>query len=147
MFGFDRYTYVSVSFYPGGKVYDYRTDDKTIKAGDLVIVPVAGEEKTATVTAVNKYKKTDVPFPLEKTKYVIRKATKADITEKLFQDMRVPIDISAQSVGTKDGYKVIVLNQEQRNELRKQLAGKTNMKIIETYPVSMAGQVVREKKK
>ena len=62
--------------------------------------------------------------------------------------MRVPIDISAQSVGAKDGgYKVIVLDQKQRDELRKKLAGKTDIKIIEKYPVSMAGQVVKEGKR
>ena len=146
MFGFGTYTYVSVCFHPGGKSYAYRTDDKTIRVNDTVVVPVSGEEKTALVTAVEKYKKADVPFPLEKTKFIIRKATKEDLAKSSTPDMRVPFDISAQSIGTKDGYKVIVLNQQQRDELRKQLAGK-NLKIVETYPVSMAGQVVREGKR
>ena len=149
MFGFGTtYTFVSVAFELYGKSYAYRTDDKTIKVNDTVIVPVSGKEKAAVVTDIRKYKKNEVPFPLDKTKFVIRKATKEDLAGKSSQDMRVPIDISAQSVGTNDGgYKVIVLDQKQRDELRKKLSGKTDMKIIETYPISMAGQVVKEGKR
>ncbi|MDO4939809.1 MAG: hypothetical protein Q4E54_07620 [Lachnospiraceae bacterium] len=89
-----------------------------------------------------------MPFPIEKTKFEIRKAAKKDPKKDPASDKRVPIDISAQSVGTKDGgYKVIVLNQAERDELKRQLAGKTDMRIMETYSVSMEGQVVREIKK
>lgn len=146
MFGFGNYTYVFVCFRPGAQSYSYRTNDSSIKVGDLVIVPAGNEEKIGYVTSVQKYKRSDVPYPVEKTKLVIRKATKADRDKNPELDMRVPVDISTTSIKTDTGYKIIVLGQKDRDTLKKQFAGE-DMKLIEKYPVSMAGQVVREIKK
>lgn len=79
MFGFGTtYTFVSVAFELYGKSYAYRTDDRTIKVNDTVIVPVSGEEKAAVVTDIRKYKKNEVPFPLDKTKFVIKKTSQGN---------------------------------------------------------------------
>ncbi len=146
MFGFGTYTYVSVCFRPGAQSYSYRTNDSSIKVGDMVVVPAGNEEKVGSVTAVQKYKKSNVPYPVEKTKTVIRKANKADMEKNPDLDMRVPMDISTTSIKTESGYKIVVLGQNDRDRLRRQFAGK-DVRIIEKYPVSMAGQVVREIKK
>lgn len=146
MFGFGTYTYVSVCFRPGAQSYSYRTTDSSVKVGDMVVVPAGHEEKVGSVTAVEKYKKSNVPYPVEKTKLVIRKATKVDMEKNLELDMRVPMDISTTSFKTETGYRIVVLGQKDRETIKKQFVGK-NVKIIEKYPVSMAGQVVREIKK
>ena len=146
MFGFGTYTYVFVCLRPGAQSYAYRTNDPSIKAGDMVVVPAGNEEKVGSVTEVRKYKKAEAPFPLEKTKLVIRKATPEDMDKNPAFDLRIPMDISTTSIRTETGYKIIVLGQRDRDALRKQLAGRMNIRIIETYPVSMAGQIVKEKK-
>ena len=146
MFGFGTYIYVSVCFSPEAKSYCYRTKDSSLKVGDLVVVPTGNEENVGAITAINKYKKRSVPYPIDMTKLVIRKATKNDMEKNPVLDMRVPMDISATSIRTADGYKIVVLGQKDRDALKKQFAGK-NVKLIEKYPVSMAGQVVREGKK
>lgn len=146
MFGWGTYTYVTVSFKPGGQAYSYRTNEASIKVGDMVVVPAGSAEKAGTVTSVKKYKKADVPYPVDKTKSVIRKATPEDMERNPGLDMRIPMDISTTSFRTETGYKIVVLGQSDRDALRRQLAGRTNIKIIEEYPVSMAGQVVKEKK-
>ena len=146
MFGFGTYTYVSVCFNKGTQPYSYRTNIKSIKAGDIVVVPVSNDEKIATVTAVKKYKKADVPYPIEKTKFVIRKATKADVENDPARDMRVPMDISVTNIRTASGIKTVVIDRKERDALKRRLASKADMKFIEKYPVSMAGQVVREAK-
>lgn len=145
MFGFGTYTYVSVCFRPGSQSYSYRTNDSSIKVGDMVVVPAGNEEKVGSVTAVMKYKKSTAPYPVEKTKLVIRKATRAEVEKNPDLDMRVPMDISTTSIKSESGYRIVVLGQNDRDKLRRQFAGK-DVKIIEKYPVSMAGQIVREKK-
>ena len=55
--------------------YFYLTDDNSIKIGDTVIVPVgySGKETEGTVVSVGQYLRVCVPFPVEKTKKIIRK--------------------------------------------------------------------------
>lgn len=146
MFGLETYTYVSVCFKPGTQSYSYRTTDSSVKVGDVVVVPVGSAEKVGLVTAVEKYKKSNVPYPVEKTKIVIRKATKDEVDKNPEIDMRVPMDISTTSFKTETGYKIVVLNQKDREALKKQFAGK-DVRLIEKYPISMAGKVVREIRK
>ena len=146
MFGFRTYIYVSVCFRPGAQSYSYRTIDSSVKVGDMVVVPAGSEEKVGLVTAVEKYKKTNVPYPVEKTKLVIRKATKDEVDKNPELDARVPMDISTTSFKTETGYKIVVLNQKDREALKKQFAGK-DVRLIEKYPISMAGKVVREIRK
>ena len=97
MFGFGRYIYVSVNFKIGGQSYSYRTNDTSIKNGDMVIVPAGEAEKVGYVTAVNTYRKSDVPYPIEKTKLVIRKATKDEQMENRDIDPRVPMMYRAKA--------------------------------------------------
>ena len=62
--------YCSVEFEDGYKSYYYISDDDTIEVGDFVLVP-AGKDNHEAVVEV-------VPFPMGKTKHIIRKCTDAD---------------------------------------------------------------------
>ena len=69
------YIYCSVSFEDSGHAYFYRTADASIRVGDRVVVPVGPDnrERTGCVTAVERYGEEDVPFPLERTKEIVRR--------------------------------------------------------------------------
>ncbi len=69
------YTYCSVVFQETDRPYHYRTDDDSINIGDKVVVPVGpdNEERIATVTSIEKHMRISVPFPVEKTKQIMRK--------------------------------------------------------------------------
>lgn len=69
-----KYIYCGVSL-GNSNIYHYRTVDETIKFGDKVVVPVGseGKEKIGVVVEVRKYDRDRVPYPLEKTKFIIRK--------------------------------------------------------------------------
>lgn len=75
--GPDNVIYCSVSFEDPSKTYYYQTDDDTIQIGDRVIVTVWPEdnEVMAYVQNVQYFDKKEVPFPLHKTKHIIRKAS------------------------------------------------------------------------
>ncbi len=53
----------------------YRTDDITLKVGDYVFVPYGykNDEKMGKVVSVEEYRSDDLPFPLEKTKFICYK--------------------------------------------------------------------------
>ena len=55
--------------------YFYRVKDISLEAGDKVIVPVGreNEEKQGVVVSVGQYSEYSVPFPPEKTKFILRK--------------------------------------------------------------------------
>lgn len=55
--------------------FSYRTEDDTIQIGDVVIVPVGrdNEEMEGKVVSVGKYARAGVPYPVEKTKYILKK--------------------------------------------------------------------------
>ena len=71
----DQYIYCSLSFGSGEKTYYYRTEDDEVEEGDLVLVPVGPDnhEAVAFVDKVEYFYKEDVPFPLEKTKFILEK--------------------------------------------------------------------------
>ncbi len=71
----DQYIYCSIDFGSGKKTYYYRTEDDDIAEGDLFFVPVGPDnhEAVALVDKVEYFYKEDVPFPLEKTKFIIEK--------------------------------------------------------------------------
>ena len=75
------YIYCSVRFHSAYQSYYYLTDDESIRAGDNVLVPVGltNVEKMAQVVKVEYYSKDKVPFPVEDTKWIIRKCRDADI--------------------------------------------------------------------
>lgn len=74
---FDKeFYYVSVVYADDLDSYDfynYLSDDKTIKPGDIVLVNRAGEDVIALVTEAKYYKGSEVPFPVRNTKTIIKK--------------------------------------------------------------------------
>ena len=74
------YIYCSVAFDDGYKTYHYIADDDSISAYDFVVVPVGknNHETIARVEKVEYFSEENVPFPIEKTKHVIRKANPND---------------------------------------------------------------------
>lgn len=86
-------TYCEVIFARDGDSYYYLLRDKDIKMGDFVVVPVhrENEEKVAKVVTVKDYSYTETPYPLNKTKSVIRKYTDLDfdLLKKDYKTMRL----------------------------------------------------------
>lgn len=74
------YTYIGVIFSFANYHYYYLTDDDSITIGDYVIVPVGTDNKetVAKVVSVEKHLRISAPFPIEKTKKIIRKFTEAN---------------------------------------------------------------------
>ncbi len=71
------YHYCSVVFGDDFHPYHYRTEDTSLKIGDKVLVPAGkeNEECIATVVSVEEHTRLTVPFPLDKTKFIIAKYT------------------------------------------------------------------------
>lgn len=69
------YTYCGVRLPYSSRTYSYLTDDNSIKIGDKVIVPFGkdNEETEGTVVYVGQYSRFCVPYPIEKTKTIIKK--------------------------------------------------------------------------
>jgi hypothetical protein len=65
-----------VEFTTGGKIYQYRTFDLRIAVGDSVLVPAGDHnyEREAVVRTVEFCRWDNTPYPLEKTKQILRKA-------------------------------------------------------------------------
>lgn len=70
-YGFESHIYLSVSFDENSRTYYYRTTDSNITEGDRVLVPFGTEERVGIVEAVEFFDEDAVPFPLEKTKFII----------------------------------------------------------------------------
>ena len=68
--------YCGVEFSRGGGIYHYRTTDLQIDVGDAVIVPVGDDnrEQEVTVKTVDFCQWDDTPYPLERTKQILRMA-------------------------------------------------------------------------
>lgn len=75
------YIYCSVTFDEGGKSYYYIADDDRFEVGDYVVVPVGkdGHESVAEIVDIEYFAEDDVPLPLDKTKYIIRKTSENNI--------------------------------------------------------------------
>ncbi len=69
--------YCGVEFNDSGRIYHYRTTDLRIEVGDEVIVPVGENnyERRATVRTIEFCRWDSTPYPLEKTKEIIRLAS------------------------------------------------------------------------
>ena len=78
------YTFCLVQFTDGGASYAYLTGGISLKAGDFVIVPAGtyDKERLGRVTEVFVCAAQDAPYPPEKTKFVLRKATQAAFPAK-----------------------------------------------------------------
>jgi len=64
------------------KKYNYISEDTTIKINDRVLVDRAGEQVIAKVVETGIYTKEDCPFPLEKTKHIIKKVDEDYVIER-----------------------------------------------------------------
>ena len=74
------YHYCSVVFGDDFHPYHYRMEDTSLKIGDKVLVPAGkeNEECIATVVSVEEHTRLTVPFPLDKTKFIIAKYTEEE---------------------------------------------------------------------
>lgn len=83
---FDKeYYYVSVVYADDLDSYDfynYLSDDKSVKVGDKVLVNRAGEDVVALVTEAKYYLGSEVPFPVSRTKSIIKKIENDEELEK-----------------------------------------------------------------
>lgn len=70
------YTFCGVLFPRSRQVYHYRTDDPTIRIGDCVLVPTGDDEAIGTVVSVGQYLRPAAPYPVEQTKYIMKKLKK-----------------------------------------------------------------------
>lgn len=72
------YTYCGVKLPVSSRPYSFRTDDTTISVSDTVIVPLGKEnrETEGTVVSVGQYARLAVPYPPERTKFILRKVKK-----------------------------------------------------------------------
>lgn len=69
------YTYCGVLLPFSNRAFSYRIEDDTIQIGDGVIVPVGAdnEEMKGKVVSVGKYARAGVPYPAERTKFILKK--------------------------------------------------------------------------
>lgn len=69
------YTYCGVMLPHSKHPYSYRTEDPQIQVGDVVIVPVGNkrEEVSGKVVSVGQYTRDAVPYPVEQTRFIIKK--------------------------------------------------------------------------
>ncbi|MSE08548.1 hypothetical protein GKC33_07480, partial [Lactobacillus salivarius] len=70
-----EYIICGVFFEGGYKEYNYLTDDESIQVGDEVEIPVGVDNHVvkAKIADVNYYYKEEAPYPIEKTKKILRK--------------------------------------------------------------------------
>ncbi|MCQ4023303.1 MULTISPECIES: hypothetical protein [unclassified Ruminococcus] len=67
------YIFCGVEFPNSSHLYHYRTEDKTIKIGDLVIVPAGNIETQGRVVCVGQYIGRAAPYPVSKARFIVRK--------------------------------------------------------------------------
>lgn len=88
-----EYMFCRVEFNEGGKNYYYISDDDTIEVGDFVIVTAGKDAHTVIVEVVDieYFSEEDAPFPIEKTKHIIRKCNDDDfdLHENVQEDIYV----------------------------------------------------------
>lgn len=86
------FIFCNVQFDEYGKTYCYLTDDDTLNVGDRVVVPVGQEnhESFAQIESIEYHSAEEAPFPLEKTKKVIRRAE--DTAENVNDSVPFPDD-------------------------------------------------------
>ena len=75
------YIFCSVVFEDPYKSYYYLTDDDSIDIGDFVIVPAGKDNHEAIVEVIDVeyFNEADAPFPVDKTKKIIRKCTDEEV--------------------------------------------------------------------
>lgn len=77
----DDYIFCSVEFNDKGKSYYYLTEDDTLKIGDKVVVAVGDESHLAIakIIGIEYFPEDQVPFPINRTKPILRKCTKDEL--------------------------------------------------------------------
>lgn len=81
----EEFFYITVAYvdvFDSYRTYNYLSEDKTIKRGDKVLVNRSGTETVALVLKAQSYKRYEVPFPVEKTKQIIKKIESNEELEK-----------------------------------------------------------------
>lgn len=75
--------YCGVRFDEGHRIYHYISDDDSIAEGDFVVVPAGKDDHHAVVevVSVEYFSEENVPFPLDRTKSIIRKCDDSDFVE------------------------------------------------------------------
>ena len=84
-----EYIYLSCIFQPNGKTYYFRSKEDNLVVGDFVLVPSGMQENAETVVMISEVlycKEEEVPYPLEKTKFILRKLDDSDFFSFLSQD-------------------------------------------------------------
>ena len=97
--GESYYQFCNVQFKEDGAAYAYLTGGISLKAGDFVVVPIGDHqaEKLARVTEVFVCSTQNVPYPPEKTKFVLRKSERTAFPERTKPQHPAPkqADVSA----------------------------------------------------
>ncbi len=81
-----EYTFCSVKFNEYGKSYYYLTDDSSLEIGDYVTVTVKAESKVVKIVNVEKFKESEVPLDINKTKYIESLHKKKPNQEELMKE-------------------------------------------------------------
>lgn len=76
-----EYIFCSVEFEEGQKSYYYIADEDSLEIGDYVVVPAGKDNHHVVVEVVNieYFTQETAPFPIEKTKHIVRKCTEDDL--------------------------------------------------------------------
>ena len=116
-YGEGEYIFCSVIFDEGGQKYYYLTEDKTIEEGDVVFVPVGPENHVipGVVTDIEYFTGEDAPYPLEKVKNIIRKATEAEM--KIDMD-EIDAYLNPEDGDISIGQKLLMKRREKRGVRR-----------------------------
>ena len=69
------YTFCGVRFPGWQRVYYYRTDDETLAVGDQVLVPGRDGPTEAEVVSIEKHRRDTAPYPVDRAKFVVEKAS------------------------------------------------------------------------
>ena len=69
------FIYCQVAFSRSSYTYSYIADEDIYREGDLVVVPVgpSNDERVVRIERIDYYSDDEVPYPVEKTKHIIRK--------------------------------------------------------------------------
>lgn len=76
-----KYMYLYVRYLDVNTVkqYCYLSDDETIRVGDYVLVDRAGENSLAIVEKIEFFTRENAPYPIEKTKEIIRRVERSEL--------------------------------------------------------------------
>ena len=129
------YICLSVYFLNRGNWYYYLTEDPSVRPNDIVVVPWGknDHQELAIVGWVEQREERDVPYPLSRMKYMIRKAgdeCRADFENKL----RWPLIVNVSQRWCRDerGKALLVHNEpEERRKLKAWIRENPRLKIIE----------------